>query len=83
MVGTGHYGEVAGDGMAEKGAVAKEVEVHIGHGGGILGGVGDVDFGCERQSGLGGVQDLESANFGIEPADRGFIGTPGQCCESE
>ena len=69
--------------MAEESAVAKEVEVHIRHGGRIFGGVSDVDFGRERQGGLGGVQDLESTNFRIEAADGGFIGTLGYCCESE
>lgn len=81
MIETGNYGEVTGDCVAEEGAVAKEMEVHIGHGGSIFGGVGDVDFGRERQGGLGGVQDLESANFEIEPVDGGFTGTPGNCCE--
>lgn len=83
VVRTGHYMEVAGDSVAEKGTVAQEVKVHIRHGGGIFGGVGDVDFGPERQRGFGGVQDLESANLGIEPADRRLIRTPRNCCESK
>lgn len=73
MVRTRDDGDIAGRGVAEEGAVAQDVDVHVRHGGGIVSGVCEVDLGLQGQGRLGGLEDLQRSDMGIESGEMGAI----------
>ena len=69
VVGTGHDGDVPRRGVAEEGAIVQNVDVYVRHGGGVLGGVCDVDLGLQGQGRAGGFEDLQRSHMRIETGE--------------
>lgn len=71
-VGPGNDLDVLSGGVAEDGVVVEHLDVDVGHGGGIVRGVGDVDFCFEEDGGRGGLKDTEITYFGGESGHVAF-----------